>query len=296
MLPNLLNILDIFLVSLLLYGIYKLMKNSGALNIFIGVLSFLALWVLVSYVLKLKMLGGLLDKFVSVGAIALIVLFQNEIRRFFVMLGSRRQWNSFVSLFSPKETERSSMQYIVQIVLACKNMASKKTGALIVIEQNVSLDPYVLTGERLDAVVSARLIENIFFKNTPLHDGAMIVSNGKIEAAACILPVSGSTDIPASYGLRHRSALGIAQQTDAVAVVVSEETGQIALAHNGSITGQLTATELERRLDELLVRHKSARQLRRQHREPSHAAKAPGQESVMASQESGNSDLFDNKS
>lgn len=262
MLPNLLNILDIFLVSLLLYGVYKLMKNSGALNIFIGVLSFLALWVLVSYVLKLKMLGGLLDKFVSVGAIALIVLFQNEIRRFFVMLGSRRQWNSFVSLFSPRQAERSSKQYIVQMVLACKNMAESKTGALIVIEQNVSLDSYVLTGERIDAVISARLIENIFFKNTPLHDGAMIVSNDKIVAAACILPVSSSTDIPEHYGLRHRSALGISQQSDAIAVVVSEETGQIALAHNGTMVGNLTTTELERRLDELIVQKKELREER----------------------------------
>lgn len=251
LMPSLLDIIDIFLVALLLYGIYKLMKSSGAINIFIGVLSFIALWILVSYIFKMKLLGGILDKVVSVGAIALIVLFQNELRRFLVMLGSRRRWKNFVALFSQKKSKQTaSKSYIVQIVLACKNMAESNTGALIVIENNISLDEYILTGERTDALVSYRLLENIFYRNTPLHDGAVIISNERIKAAACILPVSRDETIPKQYGLRHRSALGISQVSDAKAIVVSEETGHIALAYMGKIYADLSSKELDRMLNE----------------------------------------------
>lgn len=251
LMPSLLDIIDIFLVALLLYGIYKLMKSSGAINIFIGVLSFIALWILVSYIFKMKLLGGILDKVVSVGAIALIVLFQNELRRFLVMLGSRRRWKNFVALFSQKKNKQTaSKAYIVQILLACKNLAESKTGALIVIENNISLDEYLSTGERTDALVSYRLLENIFYKNTPLHDGAVIISNERIRAAACILPVSRDESVPKQYGLRHRSALGISQVSDAKAIVVSEETGHIALAYMGKIYADLSSKELDRMLNE----------------------------------------------
>ncbi len=251
LMPSLLDIIDIFLVALLLYGIYKLMKSSGAINIFIGVLSFIALWILVSYIFKMKLLGGILDKVVSVGAIALIVLFQNELRRFLVMLGSRRRWKNFVALFSQKKNKQvASKAYIVQILLACKNLAESKTGALIVIENNISLDEYLSTGERTDALVSYRLLENIFYKNTPLHDGAVIISNERIKAAACILPVSRDETVPKQYGLRHRSALGISQVSDAKAIVVSEETGHIALAYMGKIYADLSSKELDRMLNE----------------------------------------------
>ncbi len=253
-LPTLLDIIDIFLVALLLYASYKIMKRSGALNIFYGILAVLFIWVMVSYVFKLKLFGGILDKVVSVGVIAIIVLFQNEIRRFLVMLGSRKQWSAVVEMFSSgQKTEEEHKAYLIQIVLACKNMAEKKTGALIVLEKNVSLEEYVLTGEAIDARVSVALLENIFFKNTPLHDGAVIISKARIQAASCIMPVSNSMDIPKKYGLRHRAALGIAQQTDAVAVVVSEETGSIALAYNGKLRERLTTTDLERILQELMI-------------------------------------------
>jgi len=251
LMPSLLEIIDIFLVALLMYGIYRLMKSSGAMNIFIGVLSFIALWFLVSYVFKMKLLGGILDKVVSVGAIALIVLFQNELRRFLVMLGSRRRWKNFVALFSQKKNKQvASKAYIVQIVLACKNLAESKTGALIVIENNISLDEYLSSGERTDALVSYRLLENIFYKNTPLHDGAVIIGNERIKAAACILPVSRDETVPKQYGLRHRSALGISQVSDAKAIVVSEETGHIALAYMGKIYADLSSKELDRMLNE----------------------------------------------
>lgn len=253
-LPTLLDIIDIFLVALLLYVSYKIMKRSGALNIFYGILAVLFIWVMVSYVFKLKLFGGILDKVVNVGVIAIIVLFQNEIRRFLVMLGSRRQWSSVVELFSANQkNDRDKSAYLIQIVLACKNMSEKRTGALIVLEKKVSLGEFIQTGEPIDAKVSVALLENIFFKNTPLHDGAVIISNGRLQAASCILPVSSSSDIPKKYGLRHRAALGIAQQSDAVAVVVSEETGNIALAYDGKLHERLSITDLERLLQNLMV-------------------------------------------
>lgn len=253
-LPTLLDIIDIFLVALLLYVSYKIMKRSGALNIFYGILAVLFIWVMVSYVFKLKLFGGILDKVVNVGVIAIIVLFQNEIRRFLVMLGSRRQWSSVVELFSANQkNDRDKSAYLIQIVLACKNMSEKRTGALIVLEKKVSLEEFIQTGEPIDAKVSVALLENIFFKNTPLHDGAVIISNGRLQAASCILPVSSSSDIPKKYGLRHRAALGIAQQSDAVAVVVSEETGNIALVYDGKLHERLSVTDLERLLQNLMV-------------------------------------------
>ena len=257
-LPNLLDIIDIFLVAILLYVIYNLMKRFGALNIFYGVITVLFVWVMVSYVFKLKLFGGILDKVVNVGVIALIVLFQNEIRRFLLLLGSRKQWGTVAELFSAghrRDGEQSA--YLLQIVLACKSMAEKKTGALIVLEKKVSLEEYAATGEMIDAKVSVALLENIFFKNTPLHDGAVIISNGKIQAASCILPVSAAGDIPKKYGLRHHAAMGIAQQTDAVAVVVSEESGQIALAHNAKLRERLSITDLERLLQDLMIEKKA---------------------------------------
>ena len=249
MLPSLLDIIDICLVALLLYGAYRLMKSSGAVNIFFGVLAFIVLWVLVTYVFKLKLFGGIMDKVVDVGVLALIILFQNEIRQFLVMLGSRNRWTNFVKFFSRGE-KPSASSYVSQIALACEHMSRTNTGALIVVEKKVSLEQYEVSGERLDAEVSSRLIENIFFKNTPLHDGALIVSDGRLAAAACILPVASNTDIPKSFGLRHRSALGIAQQTDAVAIVVSEETGHIAIAHNGVIIENRVAKDIEDALTE----------------------------------------------
>lgn len=253
-LPTLLDIIDIFLVALLLYVSYKIMKRSGALNIFYGILAVLFIWVMVSYVFKLKLFGGILDKVVNVGVIAIIVLFQNEIRRFLVMLGSRRQWSSVVEMFSANQkNDRDKSAYLIQIVLACKNMSEKRTGALIVLEKKVSLEEFIQTGEPIDAKVSVALLENIFFKNTPLHDGAVIISNGRLQAASCILPVSSSSDIPKKYGLRHRAALGIAQQSDAVAVVVSEETGNIALVYDGKLHERLSVTDLERLLQNLMV-------------------------------------------
>jgi diadenylate cyclase len=251
LMPNLRDVIDIVLVALLLYGTFKLMKNSGALSVFTGVLSFVVLWILVTHVFEMRLLGAIMDKVVSVGAIALIVLFQNEIRRFLVMLGSRRRWRFFRRFFSPKKEQKDESEaWIMQIVLACQELSKKNTGALIVIENNTYLDEYAHTGESLDAIINGQLIRNIFFKNSPLHDGAVIISSYRIKAAACILPVSHDENLPKEMGLRHRAALGIAQQTDAKAIVVSEETGNISLAYMGKIQQKLTIEDLERLLTE----------------------------------------------
>jgi len=250
--PTIIDVIDIVFVALLLYGTYKLMKSSGGLSVFLGVISFVALWVLVSYVFEMKLMGAIMDKFISVGAIALIVLFQNEIKRFLVMLGSRRRWQPMTSLFSSRKQDASKTDHwVMQIVLACQDMSKQKTGALIVLENKVVLDDYVKSGEILDATISGRLLKNIFFKNSPLHDGAVIICKDRIKAAACVLPVAHDENLPKELGLRHRAALGLAQVTDAKVIVVSEETGRISLAFKGAINQKLSIEDLERLLTEV---------------------------------------------
>ena len=242
------DVIDIFLVALILYYLYRLMKESRSLNIFIGVMVFVLVWLFVSQVLEMRLLGSILDKLVGVGAIALIVLFQEEIRRFLYSLGAHQRIKQ-LSLFFGQRRDRKSReatrQMIMPIVMACMNMAKGKVGALIVIERSAPLDDIVETGDTIDANINQRLIENIFFKNSPLHDGAMIISRKRIKAAGCILPVSHNFDIPKELGLRHRAAMGISQDSDAIAIVVSEETGRISVAIKGQFKLRLSAEELE---------------------------------------------------
>jgi uncharacterized protein (TIGR00159 family) len=228
------DIIDILLVAGILFETYRLLRRTGATNLFWGILAFIVVWFLVSFVFQLELTGALFDRIISVGAIALIVIFQEEIRMFFYRVGSRfSSWQLFRGRLSNEET--ASHQQIQEIIRACRHMASTKTGALIVLAGAGSLKEIVDTGERLDADVSARLIENIFFKNTPLHDGALVIRDGKMLAAACILPVSKDQTIPQHYGLRHRAALGLTEKSDAVCIVVSEETGLISVAKEGEI-------------------------------------------------------------
>lgn len=236
--------IDIFLVAFLMYQIYKLMKSSGTLTIFSGVVSIIVVWVLVSQVLEMRLLGGILDKFISVGFIVLVILFQDEIRRFLVALGSNKGWRFLYSLFR-KRSETSKEKYIAPVVLACMNMAKKRTGALIVIQREMDLSSYIHTGEMFNADVNARLIENIFFKNSPLHDGAMIVADNEIKAAACILPVAHNIMIPKEMGLRHRSGLGMSLETDALVIIISEERGSITVAQNGKLSIDVSAEDLQ---------------------------------------------------
>ena len=238
--------LDSLLVSLLLYYIYRLMKESSSANIFGGIIVFVVVWIFVSQIFEMRLLGGILDKLVNVGSLALIVLFQEEIRHFFSTIGTRPGVNFFVRLFKDKkERTGTHREDIMPIVLACMSMSKQKVGALIIIERQVGLSEYVNSGDIINANITQRLIENIFFKNSPLHDGAMIISHKRIRAAGCILPISHDTDIPKSLGLRHRAALGISQKSDCLSIVVSEETGGISIAENGNFKLRLTAEELE---------------------------------------------------
>ncbi|MDE6161056.1 MAG: diadenylate cyclase CdaA [Muribaculaceae bacterium] len=245
------DVFDIVIVALLLYYTYRLMKESGTLNIFYGVMAFIVVWVIASEILDMRLTGTILDKFMSIGLLILVILFQDQIKRFLVQLGSHRDWR-FLRRFFHHEgqngLEAEAHRRVMAVVYACMSMSKSKTGALIVVQGTMPLESYAKTGDIIDARINTRLIENIFFKNSPLHDGAMIIANHRIEAAGCILPVSHDSDVPRSLGLRHRSALGIAQATDAIAIVVSEETGNISVAHRGKLDTRLTTTELEHRL------------------------------------------------
>ena len=227
------DLIDILLVAVILYETYRLLRKSGVANLFWGVLAFIVVWFLVSFVFQLELTSALFDRVISVGAIALIVIFQEEIRMFFNRLGGR--FSSLKIFRNKKGEDAQSNQQMSEVIRACRHLSSTKTGALIVISKDSHLKEIIDTGERLDAAISARLIENIFFKNTPLHDGAMILEKGKIVAAACILPVSKNPSIPKHMGLRHRAAVGLTEKTDATCIVVSEETGNISFAENGNI-------------------------------------------------------------
>lgn len=242
------DIIDILLVALILYYIYRLMKESRSLNVFMGILVFVVLWLVVSQVLQMKLLGSILDKFVSVGVIVLVILFQDEIRKFLYNLGAHQRMKSFrkfLSLNDKKQDTEKLKQIIMPIVMSCMSMSKKKVGALIVIQRATPLDDIVATGERIDADISQRLIENLFFKNSPLHDGAMVIVDHRIRAAGCILPVSHNLNIPKELGLRHRAALGMTHESDCVAIVVSEETGGISVAIHSQFQLRLTAEKLE---------------------------------------------------
>ena len=199
------DIIDIVLVALLLFYIYKLMRESSSANIFGGVLIFVLVWIFVSKVFEMRLLGGIFDTLINVGSLALIILFQEEIRQFFSSIGTQRASRVFHWLHRHREGN-IHREDIMPIVMACMSMGKQKIGALIVVERDMNLNDISKTGEIIDAAISQRLIENIFFKNSPLHDGAMVVSKKRIKAAGCILPVSHDNAIPKSLGLRHRAA------------------------------------------------------------------------------------------
>ena len=244
---GLVDIIDILLVALMLFYIYRLMRESRSLNVFIGIMVFIVIWLFVSQIIQMRLLGSILDKLVSVGVIALIVLFQEDIRTFLYNLGAHRRMKGLMRFFSKekRKDQKEVKESIMPIVMSCMNMSKGKVGALIVIERAMPLDDIVRTGDLIDAAINQRLIENVFFKNSPLHDGAMIISKQRIKAAGCILPVSHDLDIPKELGLRHRAAMGMSQESDALSVVVSEETGGISVAVRGEFRLRLSAEELE---------------------------------------------------
>lgn len=230
----------------MLYYVYRLLRDSRSIYVFNGIVFFILLWLVVSQMLEMKLLGSLMSQLINVGVIGLIVLFQEEIRKFLYNLGASQRTRRLLRFFGiSHESNKEDKQTVMPIVMACTNMAWQKVGALIVMERNIALDDIVETGETIDATINQRLIENIFFKNSPLHDGAMVISKKRIKAAGCILPVSHDYGIPKEFGLRHRAAMGISQESDAVAIAVSEETGRITVAVGGEFRIRVSAEELE---------------------------------------------------
>lgn len=244
--------IDILIIAVMLFYVYKMMKSSGTLSLFYGVLIFFVLWVLASEIFDMRLTGSILDKFMGIGLIVLVVIFQDQIKRFLIDIGSHGRMKYFRRLFKHDDSVDARRKEISAVVYACMSMSRTKTGALIVFQRKVPLTTYEDTGDRIDADVNVRLVENIFFKNSPLHDGAMIIADNKIKSVGCILPVSHNMDLPKELGLRHRAALGMSQATDAVCVVVSEETGNISVAIEGKFKIKLSAQDLDHLLSEAL--------------------------------------------
>ena len=242
------DIIDILMLATCLYYAYVTLRYSGSRSLFSGIIAFVVLWLLISQVLQMRLMGALLDKFANIGVLLLVIIFQEEIRKILVTIGSAQRWRRLRRLLRVGQEEQSEAEYIAPIVLACMNMARKKTGALIAVQGSMDLSSYQHAGERFTASVNARLIENIFFKNSPMHDGAMIIAGGKICAAGCILPVASNPDLNKDLGLRHRSALGLAQKTDAKVIIISEERGTISLAYSGELLVDITPEELRQLL------------------------------------------------
>lgn len=249
------DVLDIFMVATLLYYIYKLVRGSVAINIFIGIVIIWAFWK-ITELLDMEMISSMVGGFMQVGLIALIIVFQQEIRKFLLMIGSTNFANkrNFLKRFKFLREESISASINVDaIVAACKNMSATKTGAIIVIERNNSLDFVKSSGDSMYIEVNRPIIESIFYKNSTLHDGAAIIENNYIVATRAILPVSNERNIPLRYGLRHRAAVGITEKTDALALVVSEETGNISYIKNGEFVDYEGTEELNSMVKEDLI-------------------------------------------
>lgn len=228
------DIIDIILVAALFFGLYRLLKGTSAMSIFIGIVAIFLIWQLVKF-LQMEMLTAILGAFVSVGFIALIIIFQPEIRRFLFTIGAQAQEGKLSRKFKFLKVRSNVDLDIDVLVKACTNMSDIKQGALILLTRKNDLDDIIATGVVVNADISNPLIENIFFKNSPLHDGAMVIRHNRITAARCILPVTQKTNIPGHYGLRHRAAIGVTEVNDCIAVVVSEETGTISMVTGGEI-------------------------------------------------------------
>lgn len=246
------DVLDVVLVAIIIYQIYNLIRGTIAANIFIGLAIICALYFVVK-ALNMQLLTRVLEKFANVGIIALIVVFQHEIRRFLLLVGrnaslqkNKAWWQYF---FGRKEEEKNNLARIKPIIDACKTMKQSRTGALIVIAKYYDEEFFHNSCEYLDAKITKRLLESIFQKHSPLHDGAVIIANNKIKSASCILPLTDNANLPAHFGLRHRAGIGISEASDATALIVSEETGEIAYAKQGKVKMNLDFAELEKLLN-----------------------------------------------
>ncbi len=240
--------IDILLVAFILYLVYNMVKGTSAINVFIGLALIYVAYIVVR-AFEFKLLGSILSKFVNVGVIAVMVVFQQEIRKFLLYIGSndffrRKNWKNLMKLNFGNTSTVNFYTDINEISTACFSMSTTKTGALIIISRKSDLKFYINSGTSVDSVVNSKMIENIFFKNSPLHDGAVIVKDNRIVAARCVLPVTEKENFPEHYGMRHRAAVGITEVTDALAITVSEQTGSVSLTVNGEINPNLNKEKL----------------------------------------------------
>ncbi|SEA89009.1 diadenylate cyclase CdaA [Pedobacter hartonius] len=246
------DVMDILFVAFLIYYTYNLIKNTMAVNLLLGMLIIIVLWFVVD-ALNMRLLSAIINKFMSVGIIALIVIFQPEIRRFLLLIGKNtflqknRAWWGY--LFGSRDIERDNLVRIKPIIDACKSMKKSRTGALIVFVKFYDDQLFANSCEMIESKISKRLLESIFQKYSPLHDGAVVIAENKIKSASCILPLTDNDKLPPQFGLRHRAGIGISETTDAVAVIVSEETGEIAYAKQGRVRMNVSFGELEKLLN-----------------------------------------------
>lgn len=240
--------IDILLVAIMLYQLYKMVKGTAAVNVFIGLALIYVVWIIVR-AFELKLLGSILGKFINVGVIAVMVVFQQEIRKFLLYIGSNefiknKNWKT-IFLFSNQAAVSSRFVLDADAVInACFNMSESKTGALIIVSRKSDLKFYVNTGEMVDSALTDKMLENIFYKNSPMHDGAVIIKDNRIIAARCVLPVTENENFPSHFGMRHRAAVGLTETTDALAITVSEQTGNVSLTVNGEINSNLNRDKL----------------------------------------------------
>ncbi|MBQ1754235.1 MAG: diadenylate cyclase CdaA [Bacteroidales bacterium] len=240
------DVLDVLMVGLLIYWLIRVVRGTSAVNIFIGVLLLYVVWI-ASRALGMKLLSFILGQVLGVGVVALLVIFQPEIRRFLLRISSSTtaaQQGVFKKLFRQSRAGGMAPGELEELTAACRKMSETKTGALIVLRHGSALGDILDTGDEIDARINRRLIENIFFKNSPLHDGAMVITANRILAARCTLPITQRQDIPAHYGMRHRAAIGMSEVSDASVIVVSEETGDISFVSDGQIQTMGSITEL----------------------------------------------------
>ena len=248
---SLTDVIDILIVALIIFAIFRWVRNSTAINIFVAIIIIYVLLV-VADTLNMKLMKALLGAFIDVGVLALIVIFQPEIRHFLYRIGSETKISSkgkeFLSKLFGSRSSTMDSEAVNEVAEACRRMSEQKTGALIVFLHGDSLDYIIATGDKIDAAISRRLIMNLFFKNSPLHDGAMIIRDNRITAARCTLPITSRTDLPANYGMRHKAAIGVTEESDAEVTVVSEETGQVSFVKQGEITPIGNMNELKLKL------------------------------------------------
>lgn len=243
---SVLDIIDIVMVAIILYQLYRLIRGTAAFSIFLGIFFIYLFWLTVK-ALNMELISAIIGQVISVGVIALIIVFQQEIRRFLLAIGNRyisRNRFSFDKYFPSGNIDQSTNQLVEEIVRAAESMAQSKTGALIAISRTSMLDIYSEGGELINAQVTDELLKTIFYKGSPLHDGAVLIQNGKIFAARCPLPSTDQTGLPAKFGMRHRAAIGLTEHTDAIVIIVSEERGKISVADAGKVHEDLTPNEL----------------------------------------------------